>query len=66
MESRNEFVLKEKNGVSMWLYVTTTRICKVEFYLSKVAMGTQNDRKNQENDKEILESQNIVSLNDNK
>lgn len=66
MESRNEFVLKEKNGVSMWLYVTTTRICKVEFYLSKVAMGTQNDSKNQENDKEILESQNIVSLNDNK
>lgn len=66
MESRNEFVLKEKNGVSMWLCVTTTRICKVEFYLSKVAMGTQNDSKNQENDKEILESQNIVSLNDNK
>lgn len=66
MESRNEFVLKEKNGVSMWSYVTTTRICKVEFYLSKVAMGTQNDSKNQENDKEILESQNIVSLNDNK
>ena len=29
-------------------------------------MGTQNDSKNQENDKEILESQNIVSLNDNK
>ena len=66
MESRNEFVLKEKNGVSLWLYVTTTRIRKVEFYLSKVAMGTQNDSKNQENDKEILESQNIVSLNDNK
>ena len=66
MESRNEFVLKEKNGVSLWLYVTTTRICKVEFYLSKVAMGTQNYSKIQENDKEILESQNIVSLNDNK
>ena len=46
--------------------MTTTRICKVEFYLSKVAMGTQNYSKIQENDKEILESQNIVSLNDNK
>ena len=66
MESRNEFFLKEKNGVSLWLYMTTTRICKVEFYLSKVAMGTQNGSNNYENDKEILESQNIVSLNDNK
>ena len=46
MESRNEFFLKEKNGVSLWLYVTATRICKVEFYLSKIAMGTQNGSNN--------------------